>query len=508
MSEARFLAQNRFGLTDLGTLRGFLRRARRRTVAIVLLDQAVVALGAAMAGSILLLILGTQILDWYWLVLLAAGSFLFGLYRTLRRIPSEYGLAQQVDRRLALHDSLSTGWYFADPKVNGRGSKELRQLAAERAAQMCATLTQESAVPIRAPRYVYKTAALALVACGMFGVRYGVRGSLDLRPPLVQSVIDFFRPATQLADARKPTPKRAPNLPQNTGLPPSQEQATVIEPNAIDGDAVAPGDPIQADHREVPAQRDDEPMDESDEGSEGERAAAGDGKQGDDREGASQPGQKGQENAKQKKAEQPGENSSLLDKMRDAFQNMLAKLKIDAKTAQSVKSESKSGKPGGTQKKAGGEKGEDSQDRSPGKGEPRPDQQGDQMAAGGENSQVAQGQGSERNPEQNPAEGEKSGIGKSDGNKDIRDAEQLAAMGKISELFGKRQANLTGEVLVEVSASKQQGLKTPYSDRGATHAEAGGEIHRDEIPLIYQQYVQQYFEQVRKQAPAAEPDRQ
>jgi hypothetical protein len=194
--------------------------------------------------------------------------------------------------------------------------------------------------------------------------------------------------------------------------------------------------------------------------------------------------------------------------MRDAFQNMLAKLKIETKTAESVQSASKTGKPGGTQKQSG-EKGENSQDRAAGKGTPQQDRQGDQMAAGGENAQGAQG--NERNPERNPADGEKSGIGKSDGNKDIRDAEQLAAMGKISELFGKRQANLTGEVLVEVSASKPQGLRTPYSDRGVSHAEAGGEIHRDEIPLIYQQYVQQYFDEVRKQTPASqapEPARQ
>jgi hypothetical protein len=41
-------------------------------------------------------------------------------------------------------------------------------------------------------------------------------------------------------------------------------------------------------------------------------------------------------------------------------------------------------------------------------------------------------------------------------------------------------------------------LKTQYSDRRATHGEAGGEINRDEVPLAYQQYVQQYFEEIRK----------
>jgi hypothetical protein len=51
--------------------------------------------------------------------------------------------------------------------------------------------------------------------------------------------------------------------------------------------------------------------------------------------------------------------------------------------------------------------------------------------------------------------------------------------------------------MVEVPSGKQQ-LRTPYSQRRAAHAEAGGEIHRDEVPLMYQEFVQQYFEQVRK----------
>ena len=71
-------------------------------------------------------------------------------------------------------------------------------------------------------------------------------------------------------------------------------------------------------------------------------------------------------------------------------------------------------------------------------------------------------------------------------------------MGKLSEIIGKRSQNLTGEIMVEVSSGKQQPLKTQYSDKRATHAEGGGEVHRDEVPLIYQQYVQQYFEEIRK----------
>ena len=68
----------------------------------------------------------------------------------------------------------------------------------------------------------------------------------------------------------------------------------------------------------------------------------------------------------------------------------------------------------------------------------------------------------------------------------------------ISEIIGKRSQNLTGKVMVEVASGNQQ-LKTAWVNQKATHANSGGEINRDEVPVEYQTYVQQYFEQVRKQ---------
>jgi hypothetical protein len=49
-------------------------------------------------------------------------------------------------------------------------------------------------------------------------------------------------------------------------------------------------------------------------------------------------------------------------------------------------------------------------------------------------------------------------------------------------------------------------LRTPYAQRDAHHAEAGGEINRDEVPAALQAYVQQYFEQVRKPAVRQRPE--
>jgi hypothetical protein len=57
---------------------------------------------------------------------------------------------------------------------------------------------------------------------------------------------------------------------------------------------------------------------------------------------------------------------------------------------------------------------------------------------------------------------------------------------------------------VEVQTTNQQ-LHTPYAQKGAQHTQTGGEISRDEVPVALQPYVQQYFEQVRKQAAPAAP---
>jgi hypothetical protein len=133
------------------------------------------------------------------------------------------------------------------------------------------------------------------------------------------------------------------------------------------------------------------------------------------------------------------------------------------------------------------------------------DAESQQTGAEGKNGQNSQAQGAGRSSDQQAANQAGSGIGRQDGNKDTRLAEQIAAMGKISEIIGKRSANVTGEITVEVPSSQQQ-LHTPYSQTSAAHADAGGEISRDEVPVIFQQYVQQYFEQVRKQpAQRAEP---
>src|SRR5438270_1255106 len=98
-------------------IEALIRRARRRYVGNVPLAHAAYAASAAMGGVILLLIAGTQVLDWPFLLALSAGAVILGAYRTLRRVPSLYTVAQLIDQRLLLSDTLSTALFFIQPRA-------------------------------------------------------------------------------------------------------------------------------------------------------------------------------------------------------------------------------------------------------------------------------------------------------------------------------------------------------------------------------------------------------
>jgi hypothetical protein len=186
-----------------------------------------------------------------------------------------------------------------------------------------------------------------------------------------------------------------------------------------------------------------------------------------------------------------------MDKLKDAMSNMLNKMKPQQKDGQSQQNAQNNQ----NQQDKNGNKGQQSQDKK--QQSSSADAQSEQSDAGDKN-QSADAKGAEKSSDKDASKDSKSGIGSADGDKSAKEAEQQQAMGKISEIIGKRAQNVTGEVMVEVGSSKQQ-LKTPWAQKQAAHAESGSEIHRDEVPLIYQQYVQQYFEEIRKAPAPAKP---
>jgi len=478
------------------------------------LEQTSVGASAALVGVILLLLLGTQLLEWYWLVVLFVAGAGISAWRTLHQLPTPYRVAQLIDRRLDLHDALSTAWHFSHAEAPPHAAGDILQAQRQHAELLAASALPSHAVPLRLPRQVYALCAIAAVAGALFILRYGIRGSLDLSQPLVEAVADFFRPGKEVIARTKKPPKLPGEDPLGIALDSAERKQEELDaaPDSALQETLTP-DVNQADPRahersqksQVKAQSED--GDEWMEGEdEGERSKGDSGREGEGQAAGKQPGAEPSQKNAQQQGSNPGdnqENSSLLDKMRDAMANLMSKLKIPPQAGPQSTQASKDGQSSGKREQAS-QKGKPGEGKPQGKGTPSEDQESDMNAQGEQQAQAGQGKSADKNAGENGSNESKSGMGKQDGEKAIKDAEQLAAMGKLSEIFGKRASTVTGEIMVEVSSGKQQQLRTAYSKSGAAHKESGGEIRRDEIPLELQHYVQQYFEQLRKSEPQPE----
>jgi hypothetical protein len=489
-----------------------LAHVRRRLLTQVIFEQTVVALGAGMAGMVVLLLFGTQVLDWYWVALVVTGSLIFGIWRTVRRAPSRYRLAQIVDSRLKLHDTLSTAYFFHGDhsRPAAEAAVAIQREQAERAAN---SIDAAAAFPYSLPKALYGTFGVTLVAFGMFAVRYGVVHRLDLRPSLVKIAFDtFVKSKEEIVSHKKDSlQKQLEEQLKKMGvnLTAPDENPNQIDPtpdsmlNAANSDvdnSEAAADSAKSKANSVPNER--EATDPTDGEQESDKASQAGTDQATDQQPAGDNGapQNGQQNASQK-GSQESKGDSMMDKMRDALSDLLNKLKMQPRGGESKQTAQSSQQSRSQQGKS--DKNSQSAGRNKSEGSDSQGQQGEQQAQGNQ-TQTAQGKSGDRNADRQPSQDAKSGIGKEEGDKSAREAEQLAAMGKISEILGKRAQNVTGEVMVEVSSGKQQ-LRTQYSGKAAEHVDSGGEISRDEVPLMYQQYVREYFEQIRRTPAAAGP---
>jgi hypothetical protein len=484
------------------------RRGRRRLLNAELMSQGANACSAALAAFILLLLLGTEILAWYWLLLIPLAAAGVGIYFALRRVPSPYRTAQLLDRRAALPDTLSTAFYFSTKSDSSTSDVVNWQNArAEEAAQ---GVDLRSALPYRMPRTAYAVAALALVATSLFALRYGLSRSLSLKPPLAAMLRDEFTPSnkTEVAENRQHKPPSQDPASDADGANKDQDQQGQDQQNdQADNPADQQGQQ-QADGKSGQQQQDQankQNGDPNQDGQQGQQQQDGSqdqqdsGQQGSASQGENKGDPKQQSDGKQN-SNSSNESGSLLSKMKDFAENLLSKMKPQPSNSnppqQGANQNSKQSQ--GQQQNGKQQNSKDGQQNSSEQADAQQGQSGDQK-----DGQDSQGKGNgDKSQQANKQPG--SGIGSEDGNKDIRRAEQLAAMGKITELVGKRSAQVTGEATVEVQNTNQQ-LHTAYVQRGAQHQQTGAQIDRDEVPLALQPYVEQYFEQVRKQPAAVTP---
>jgi len=495
----------------------FIERARRRYLWNEVLEQSAFAAALLLGGVALLLLAGTQLLDWRWVLALTAIGLGIGSYRILQRMPTPYRIAVLVDHRAGLNDALSTALHFEQHRPGPAGLPAIRAFQKQQAERLIPSVNLQTALPFRIPKALYATGLLGLVAASLFGLRYGIRHSLDLRAPLTQVVMDgwgLHAPEDKSASSRKKKsggPKSIDALDEQ-GMPLAHsDQKRAGEPDAAPASALETvNDPDVNNEKAQSAAA----------GKEGKEKGAGQGKDG-DQQAASEQAENGKPAAGKNAADNPagsregpqqGEpgagqqgsqnnSPSLLSKMKDAMQNLMSKAMPQQNSAAGQKPNGAQGQQKGQSQQAkAGEKGAPGESKDGGQQESE-GQQG-QQAGDQDNADNGQGKGNGKSSEQQAAAQPGSGIGKQDGAKDVKAAEQKAAMGKLTEVIGKRSANVSGEMMVESQSGPQQ-LRTQYSRRSATHGETGGEVNRDEVPVELQGYVQQYFEEVRKREHSA-----
>jgi hypothetical protein len=491
-----------------------LRLASRRRLLVEVAEQSAWAFGTVLSGFIVMLLFGTAGLGWLWIALLSAAGLIVAAFRLRKRLLSRYRVAQVLDRKLSLSDALSTAYFLlSKPSADNDGAARFQLEQADRVA---ATIRVEDAFPFKAKRAWAICGALAAFSFGLFALRYLVTQSLSLRPALI--ALQMPPVIERLEESLRPKQDhvKTPPLPRYYPARPATADSTEAKNNpSLPTEASEPagasdrnGDLTKAQTRT--AGKGDQQVPNTK-----QEARTGDGKssQGessDQTQERSSPQGKAQKATPGKEQSANGQNTSpgLMNRMKDALSNMMAKMRAngapqgngqqrseqqqsEAKNDQSASASNATPKPG---EQSNGENSRDQESSDTGEGQAQ--------GQTSERPQNSQGHSSDQSAQK--GSDAQSGVGRQDGDKEIKNAEQLKAMGKLAEIIGKRSANLTGDMTVETPSGKQQ-LSTAYSQQVGRHTDSGGEIHHNEIPMMYQQYVREYMEQVRKQQEKARP---
>jgi hypothetical protein len=466
-------------------------RARRR-----LLWNAMAAVGARAVCTglgllILLLLLGTDILGWRCLLFISTATLAVAAYLAWRRLPGACAAAQLLDSRLGLQDALSTALFFWPHHPPRQFDEGMRQAQRTYAQGIAARIDVRAALPLTLSRAVYAGAALALLAGGLFGLRYGVQGRLDLKPPAAPAVAHLIEAVkAQLANLEQLLQELAPDRPTSEQ---GSKQAKLEKKSDSQPNPNASGPSEANTGEEQPAGKQDSAM-ALDESSGNQQEQGGQEQSANGENGSRQ----GNNNGRQRQQEQRSasgdssasdSDSSLLNKARDTMANLLSAIK--------PQSGGRGGKPmdmdrnarqqsGKSSSKAGAGERQDAS-ASPSQGEQQGAESG-QQGAGSQSPGQSQGTESDKQPG--------SGAGRDEGDRQIKRAEQLAAMGKISVILGKRSKDVTGATSVEVVSGEQE-LTTRYENRKAKHIEVLDKAERDEVPVELQSFVRKYFQEVR-----------
>ena len=471
-------------------LQELIHNARRRLLFNEVLKQFALSAALAIGGLALLLTLGTRYVEWWVVAIFAIAVTGWAAAKLRRKLPGDYAAAVWLDDKANLHDSLSTAHYFAVSKSPALTPEAEAILLAQRgqAEAVAGDVNVSIAVPFRFPKALYGLAALLLVSSGLVTVRYFYGHDLNLSAPITEVV---FQDLAAIKNPKAAKPARNPDrkdeydearsLLSKLGLGANLEDKPDEKLDEALADALKSAEktPGTGEDAKLDKKMDQgDPLDAAkDAPKENTGAQPGENNNKKPGEAGDSPGTQASGKSGDKA------DKSLLSKLKDAMDNMMS-----APT------------PSGD-KKSGGKQ-QQSKSSSQAQATPQAGEAGDEenkTAADGEASGNAQKSNSPGQTSGNTSDKQEgpSAAGSEDGEKAIKAAAQIKAMGKISELIGKRSEQVTGESMIDVQSGNQK-LQTAYKDKAATHGEGTGEVSRDEIPVSVQAYVQEYFQQVRK----------
>jgi hypothetical protein len=316
------------------------------------------------------------------------------------------------------------------------------------AAQLAAKISPRQAFPFERSRTWCLVVLLLIAVAGSMLLRYARLGGLDLRAP----VIHFALPQQSVAAARE----IVKNLLKKPQQPiPSPLQPTLAEPDVdSSGRGAGSKDPSEA-IRNLERQF--------------------------------EAGQKS------------GASENLLDRLGDTLRGLGSEVKQSLARNQRAANREGSGREQ-AQKNDGSDAASQSSSK-PSSSDPaasqNQDQSGEQQSAKAEARAIEKQNGSPLGPADQAAQQKgsdaQSGAGRDEGQKTIQNAEQLKAIGKLEQIIGKRSAAITGEMRLAKSSHDQQ-LQTQYSNRVGEHSDRGGEIHHDQVPPEYRDYIRAYMD--------------
>ena len=483
-----------------GLVEVLVRSCRSRIASQQIRYESFLAVGVALTGVCALLLMGTRYVPLATLPLVATFGVWLAIGRWRSTMPDEYAVAQRIDQREGLRDEIATAYHFGSG--GAAYSQEVADAQYERAARTAAAIRPETVFPQPAASTRRNAAILLFTAILLLGLRAGLQSTISFEPPLATLLLtSLFGYDSGSSDA-----ERAAAAEINRPLQEEPSEGRERLADRPDGESEASDSALPEESYEPPDESDEMPEVEglitlpleeiaAETGSEDPSildAQAEDGAASD--EAADTP---------QDPGEDPwsDEAQSLLDKLKQAFENMLETL--DMASVESADSEKgrEQGSGEAEQSSAEGDpadSGEAAQamsselaDASMEGGQPG-EESGETASAGNTSGEDSSGQESS---------GENaSAAGTSDGSKEFAEAEQVEDfLGSLEELYMERAENMKGEVTIETRLAEQS-ASVPYNERSTVHTDLGGAVSRDEIPVQYRTYIQNYFQALRRNA--------